>query len=197
MRVFINEREVADVTAGREAIGEVIEALAVHVDPSEIVVEVALDGVVFSAGDSAGYAARPAAGVDRLALITRSIPALVDELREEVRHALAHITAKFEAAVSGFARGESSAAHHVLAAALEELHLALVLDQRTVQLAGVPALTAEDQIAPLAEALLAAQSRRNVAETSALIGERLVPLLRTWSAAAAAPAIARAPASLG
>ena len=63
MHIFINEREVGALDAVGATVGEMIEALGVHVDPNEIVTTVELDGVQFSAGDEDRFARRAAAGV--------------------------------------------------------------------------------------------------------------------------------------
>ena len=184
MQVFVNDRKVGEVTPGRATIGELVEALGVHVDPSEVVTTVALDDDVFSAGDEVHFARRTAAGVARLTLITSTLPALAVTLRGDVREALLCITRKLEQAVDGLGRGEGKAAHGLLATALDELRLVLILDQHTVQLGGGGGLTSEQDLTPLAEDLLAAQSRGDGGATRTLLAERLVPLLRLWSATA-------------
>ena len=70
MDVFINERAVGAVEAVGATVGEMIEALGVHVDPDEIVTTVEIDGVTFSAGDEERYVRRAAANVRRLVLGT-------------------------------------------------------------------------------------------------------------------------------
>jgi hypothetical protein len=46
--------------------------------------------------------------------------------------------------------------------------------------------TTQDEVAPLAEALLGAQRRADSAATRTLLAERLLPLLRDWDVRAAA-----------
>jgi hypothetical protein len=186
MQVFVNDRHVTDVAAARSTIGELVEALGVHVDPSEVLTAVALDDEVFSAGDDARYARRSTAGVRRLTLTTSTIPALAASLRCDVRHALLSIAGSLELVIDALGRGEAQAAHQTLATALDELRLVLILDDHTVQLGGGAALTSQAELTPLAEDLLAAQNRADRGATRTLIAERLLPLLRDWSASAAA-----------
>jgi hypothetical protein len=186
MQVFVNDRAVADLAAGRATVGELIEALGVHVDPSEIVTAVALDDEVFSAGQDERYARRSAAGIARLSLTTSTIPALAERLHGEVREALLCVTAKLQQATDGLEGGDVAAAHALFASALDELRLVLILDQHTVSLGGRDALTSEEQLTPLAEDLLAAQRHGDRSATRRLLMERLLPLLRSWSKVAAA-----------
>jgi len=193
MQIFVNDRELdreatrfgaaGAAGAAGATIGEIVEALEVHVDPGDVVTEVALDGEVFSAGDDARYARRPASGVGRLVLTTRSVPALARELREEVRQALLCIVAKLEATTAHLRSGDVRAANAMLAVALDELRLTLVLDQETSRLDAGARLASEEALAGLADELLAAQQRRDTVATETLLGARLVPLLRNWSAA--------------
>lgn len=185
MQVFVNDRQVGDLAAERATVGELVEALGVHVDPSEILTEVALDGEVFSAGDDARYARRPAAGVRRLTLTTSTVPVFAARLRTDVRAALKTIVVKLEQATDGLGQGDMARAHQLLSVALDELRLVLILDQHTVQLAGGTALTAQSELEPLAEDLLSAQRRGDRAATRVLLAERLLPLLRSWDASAA------------
>lgn len=185
MQVFVNDRQVGDLAAERATVGELVEALGVHVDPSEILTEVALDDEVFSAGDDARYARRPAAGVRRLRLTTSSVPVFAARLRADVGAALKTIVRRLEQATEGLGHGDTARAQQLLSVALDELRLVLILDQHTVQLAGGTAMTAHAELEPLAEDLLTAQRRGDRAATRVLLAERLLPLLRGWDASAA------------
>lgn len=182
MQVFVNDRQIVEIAPEGATVGELVEAVGVHVDPREILTAVALDGEVFSAGDEARFARRPAASVRRLTLTTSTVPAFAARLREDVRAALRTIVARLEQATDGLGRGDTAHAQQLLAAALDELRLALILDQQSVQLAGGALLTAQEQLEPLAEDLLAAQRRGDRAATRLLLAERLLPLLRGWDA---------------
>lgn len=184
MQVFVNDRAIGDVTAERATVGEVVEALGVHVDPGEVLTTVALDDEVFSAGDDGRFARRAASGVQRLTLTTCTIPVFAARLRADARDALRSIARRLEKVVDTLGRGAVRPAHAELAIALDELRLLLVLDQQAVQLAGGDALTAQDELAPLAEDLLGAQRRADSHATRLLLAERLLPLLRGWDARA-------------
>jgi len=184
MQVFVNDRQVVELAPERATIGELVEAVGVHVDPDEILTEIAVDGEVFSAGDGARFARRPAAGVRRLTLTTSSVPAFAARLRDDVRAALRVIVGRLEQATDGLGRGDTARAQQLLAVALDELRLALILDQQSVQLAGGDALTTQADLEPLAEDLLAAQRRGDRTATRLLLAERLLPMLRGWDAVA-------------
>jgi hypothetical protein len=185
MQVFVNDRSLGDVAAERATVGEVVEALSVHVDPSEIVTAIVLDDEELSAGDDARYARRSAAGIRRLTLNTCSVPVLAARLRDDARGALVAIVQRLERVVGALGEGRMRDANRDLSIALDELRLVLMLDQQTVRLAGGPRLTEEDALTPLAEDLLGAQRRADASTTRTVLAERLLPLLRDWSARAA------------
>src|SRR5215467_9146388 len=70
MLVFINDREIGAFSNEAATVGEVVDALRVHVDPSEVMTAVEVDGEVFSAGDESRYARRLARNIDRLVIAT-------------------------------------------------------------------------------------------------------------------------------
>lgn len=182
MQIFINERPVEAVGDGVATVGELVDALAVYVDPGEVVTRVTIDGASFSAGDEARYARRAAAGVGRLALTTRTRPELAAELRAAVYEALRHIRAKVHLASEGLVRGARADAQRAIGAAVEELRLALILDGQAAALGAGPGIGQVDELIGLAEALLAALERRDAERMRALLADRLLPLLDRWGA---------------
>ncbi|HEY2385341.1 MAG TPA: hypothetical protein VGK30_00150 [Candidatus Binatia bacterium] len=181
MHIFINEREVGTLDAVGTTVGEMIEALGVHVDPDEIVTSVELDGVRYSAGEEDRYARRAAASVGRLVLGTTTPAAFAADMRGELAAALEIVAAKIERVVELFHRGEDRDANTLLAALLEELRLALVLEHQVTILDGHTARDGADSVAAIAPELLAAQEQRAWAAVSALLDERLGPALRAWA----------------
>lgn len=188
MQIFVNDRPIGEVAAERATVGELVEAVGVHVDPGEILTAIALDDEQFSAGDDARYARRSAAGVRRMTLTTVTVPVFAARLRSNAREALLSIEGRLERVVDALGRGAVREAYGELAVALEELRLMLVLDQQAMQLGAGATFSTHEEVAPLAEALLGAQRRADNAGTRALLAERLLPLLRGWDARAAAPA---------
>jgi hypothetical protein len=172
--VYINEREVGALDAAGATVGEMVEALGVHVE---------LDGVRYSAGEEKCWARRAAIGVRRLVLGTSTPAGFALAMRHELAGALEIIAAKVEGVVALFARGNDRDANALLAALLEELRLALVLEQQVTTLDGVVLTEAAAPVGALAPDLLAAQERRAWHELAALLAERLAPALRTWSGA--------------
>lgn len=181
MHVYINEREVGAMEATGATVGEMIEALGVHVDPNEIVTAVELDGVCYSAGDEDRYARRAASGVDRLVLATATPAAFAQSMRGELASALDVIASKVDLVVQRFTRGDDRNANALLAALMEELRLALVLEQQVTTLDGVVVTAGVDPVAAVAPALLDAQERRAWGVLAGLLVERLAPALRAWS----------------
>ncbi len=181
MHIFINEREVGVIDAIGTTVGEMIEGLGVHVDPSEIVTTVELDGVCYSAGEEERFARRAAATVGRLVLRTATPATFAAGMREELAAALEVVAAKMDAVVGLFRRGDDRDANALLAALLEELRLALVLEQQITTLDGCVAGDGAETVSALAPALLEAQEHRAWGEVAALLGERLAPALRAWS----------------
>ncbi|MBY0280516.1 hypothetical protein K2Z84_34710 [Candidatus Binatia bacterium] len=186
MQIFVNDRALGEIDAARVTVGEVVEALGVHVDPGEILSTVALDEEVIAAGDDERYARRPAAGVRRLTLSTCSTGAFAARLRADAREALASIEGRLRRVIDALGAGEMRAAHGELAIALEELRLMLLVDQHAMQLDGGQRFSAAEEVEPVAEALLGAQRRADGVATRTVLAERLLPLLRDWNVRACA-----------
>jgi hypothetical protein len=180
MRVFINDREVGLLPPSDATIGEIIEAFRAHVDPSEVVTAIELDGQVFNAGDEAQFSRRPARGVERFAITTKTPRALAVEIHGEVRVALAILASKVERVVALFRQGDDRGANGLLAQLMEELRLVLLLDRQVAaidaSLGGLPC----DEVGEIATALLQAQQGRAWGELGGLLEGRLLPALRGW-----------------
>lgn len=181
MHIFINEREVGALDVTGATVGEMIEALGVHVDPNEIVTTVELDGVRYSAGEEDRFARRAAASVGRLVLGTATPLAFATGMRVELADALDIVASKVETVVELFARGDDRAGNALLAGLLEELRLALVLEQQVTTLDGRVVQDGADAVTTVAPELLAAQERRSWMEVGTLLADRLAPALRAWS----------------
>ena len=181
MHIFINEREVGALDAVGATVGEMIEALGVHVDPNEIVTTVELDGVQFSAGDEDRFARRAAAGVRRLVLGTATPAAFATSMRGELASALEVVASKVDTVVDLFRSGGDRDANRLLASLLEELRLALILEQQVTTLDGAVVRDGGAVVTTIAPELLSAQERRAWDELAALLADRLAPALRAWS----------------
>jgi hypothetical protein len=181
MHIFINEREVGALDAIGTTVGEMIEALGVHVDPNEIVTTVELDGVRYSAGEEERFARRAAASVGRLVLGTSTPAAFAAGMRGELADALEVVASKVDSVVALFRRGDDRAANALLAALLEEMRLALVLEQQVTTLDGCVARDGAETVTAIAPELLAAQEQRAWGTVATLLGDRLSPALRAWS----------------
>src|SRR4051812_22623132 len=105
MHVRINEREIGPLIPGDATVGEMIEAIRVHVDPSEILTTVEIDGAAFSAGEEERWARRAAAPVKRLAIATATPVEFARAKRRELAGALVVIAAKVRVVAELFERG--------------------------------------------------------------------------------------------
>jgi hypothetical protein len=181
MQVFINEREVGPLPETDATIGEIVEAVAVHIDPGEIVTAIEIDGVAYNAGDEERYTRRRASAVRRLVVTTKAPDVFTAAMRAEVAEALSVVATKVEAVVALFRGGDERGGNGLLAALMEELRLVLVLDHQLTTLERSPGTPAVEDIGMLAPKLLDAQERRAWPELSALLAGQLVPTLRTWS----------------
>lgn len=182
MHVFINEREITAGTATGATVGEVVEASRMHVDPSEIVTAVELDGVEFNAGDEGRYDRRAAAGVERLKIRTRTPVAFAVDKRRSLAATLDEVGERTRVVVRLLRQSDTRAANGLLACLMEELRLTLLLDyQLTLLAADAPSL-ARDEIAALAPQLLAAQESRAWDSLASLLDTTLAPTLERWAA---------------
>lgn len=179
MQVFINDREIGSVSPAGLLVGEVIEALGVHVDPDEVILEVDLDGECFSAAEET-FTRRSAANVGRLALRTVASRELGLGMRGEVIDALVIVSAKVERCIELFLSGETSAAHALLSQLMEELRLVLMLDTQTATLADSARLTSTEELEGVAIRLLRAEERSDAPEVRYLLEAEMGPLLARW-----------------
>jgi hypothetical protein len=177
MQVFINEQEIGAIPADGATVGEVIAALAVHVPIDHVVTEIDLDGERFHGGGDEGYARRPSRAVDRLRIRTRGPEALSLELQGEVAAALAIVAAKVDRVVDLFSARDARAAQALLAELVEELHLALVLEERAAALVGQDAQLPIHDFESVGMRLVESQERGASEETARLLASDLKPLL--------------------
>jgi hypothetical protein len=177
MQVFINEQEIGALSVDGTTVGEVIEALSVHVPVDHVVTGIDLDGECFRAGGDETWTRRASGGVHRLHLRTQGPESLAHDLLEEVVEALRVITAKVDRVVELFGARDERAAQTLLATLVEELHLVLVLEENVAALsAGSPRLSVSD-FEHVAARLVDSQERGATAETARLLAEGLRPLL--------------------
>jgi hypothetical protein len=188
MQVFINEQEIGALSVDGATVGEVIEALSVHVPIDHIVTAVDLDGECFRAGGNEGYARRASEGVSCLHVRTQGPESLAQDLLEEVGDALQVITAKLDRVVELFAARDGRSAQTLLAVLVEELHLALVLEENVAALSGGSSRLSPSDFELVATRLVESQERGAAAETARLLADELRPLLVGAQARVAASA---------
>jgi len=183
MHVFINEREIPAGAAAGATVGEMIEASRMHVDPSEIVTAVALDGVEFNAGEEERYGRRAAAGVGRLDIRTRTPVEFAADKRRSLAATLDEVAARTRTVVELLRRADTRAANGLLACLMEELRLTLLLDYQLSLLAADAPSDARAAIGELAPRLLDAEERRAWDVLAGLLETGLAPTLERWAAA--------------
>jgi hypothetical protein len=182
MHVFINEQEIMAGAATGATVGEIVEASRMHVDPSEIVTAVELDGVEFNAGDEERYGRRAAAGVQRLIVSTRTPTAFAADKRRGLAATLDEVAARTRLVVTLFRQSDTRSANGLLACLMEELRLTLLLDYQLALLATDAPSPAREEIAVLAPQLLAAEEQRAWDRLAILLDTSLAPTLERWAA---------------
>jgi hypothetical protein len=180
MRIFINQRDVGQVAPAGATVGEMVEAARVHVDPGEIVVAVNVGGRRYQAGEDDRYLRRSAAGIVEMVLDTQQPAAFAADKRRRLADASVVIAAKVRRVAMLLRGADERAGNSLLAALMEELRLALLLDQQLATLEGTRPSAARDEIRTLAPEMLTAQERREWRSLASLLEERLAPILEQW-----------------
>lgn len=186
MEVYINDRALEVPTTEGLHAGDVIDALAVHMEPGEVVTEIELDGRVYAAGDN-DLAWRPVEESSRLRVVTVPGRVLGEGLRGDVFMALEIVRAKVAKTAELLERGSTMEAQALLGELLEELRLTLVLDAHSAQLAGQEPVTSPQSLESVAADLLRAQEAGNRTEMSQVLGTGLEPMISRWQEAGASP----------
>ncbi|MCC6764885.1 MAG: hypothetical protein IT293_09500 [Deltaproteobacteria bacterium] len=183
MHVFINEREILSGAVPGATVGEIIEASRMHVDPSEMVTAIELDGVAFHAGDEQQYARRAARGIERLKISTQSPTVFAREKRRDLAETLDAVAMRSRMVATLLRAAETRSANGLLACLMEELRLTLLLDYQLALLAADEPSAAREDIATLAPRLLAAEEERAWETLASLLDGSLAPVLERWAAA--------------
>jgi len=183
MQIFVNERVVGSLAPAGATVGEILEAVRMHVDPEAIVTEVELDGSHYNAGEEERFARRAASSVQRLTVRTETAGEFVGRKRAELAGTLGAMAASVREVARRFRRREEEAANRLLASAMEELRLVLLLEERLTQLSGHGALPQDQGLEGVAKDLLDAEERRAWEQLAGLLEGALAPMLERWSAA--------------
>ncbi len=184
MHVFINEQEIMAGTTPGATVGEIVEASRMHVDPSEIVTEVEVDGVAFHAGDEQQFARRAASAVQRLKIHTRTPAAFAADKRRSLAETLDAVAERTRIVVTLLRESNTRSANGLLACLMEELRLTLLLDYQLSMLAAdAPSGAAREEIAAMAPQLLDAEEKRSWETLAQLLETNLAPTLERWAAA--------------
>lgn len=182
MQVRINGDEVEVNAPEGLIVGDLIDALAVHIKPGEVVTEVLFDGMRFVPGDSK-LAWRAVQATSDLQVTTVSGQRLGEGLRGDVAAALAVVEAKCGKVGSLLDMGSTAKAQALLGELLEELRLTLVLDAQSAQLAGTAPVTSAHALESVAESLLEAQQCGDREVLGRLLTRDLGPMLHEWGEA--------------
>jgi hypothetical protein len=183
MRVFINEQEIPSTAPIGATIGEVVEASRMHVDPTEILTVVELDGVAFHAGDEEQFARRAASGVAALKIRTATPTAFAADKRRSLAETLDEVAARTRLVVQLLRQSETRSANGLLASLMEELRLTILLDYQLSMLADDAPSAARDEIAVLAPQMLHAEEKKKWDMLARLLDDSLAPILDRWATA--------------
>lgn len=179
MQIEINGKRVEVATPDAMQLGELIDALAVHVDPGDVVVEIEVDGERLAAGDGR-VAWRSVGGTSTVRLTTTPAEAVGKDLRADVGFALEVVCAKVERTTDLLDGGALRDADALLGELLEELRLTLILDAQCTQLAGDARATDPEALEAVAGDLLLARERGDSAGLRRVLGDRLQPMIEGW-----------------
>lgn len=180
MRIFINDRDVGTMPTSGATLGEIFEAARVYVDPGEIVTMVEVDGVAHHAGEVDQHLKRAADGVGNLVLRTQTPIVFAAAKRRGLVEAAVVLVAKVRRAAALLRQGEERAANSLLAALMEELRLAVLLDHQLTLLDGSAGGEIQAAIRAVAPELLQAQESRAWATVAEILENRLVGVLEAW-----------------
>ncbi len=183
MRVFINEQEIPSAAPAGATVGEVVEASRMHVDPTEILTVVELDGVAFHAGDDDQFARRAASGIGALKIRTATPTAFAADKRRGLAETLDAVAARTRLVVTLLRKSETRSANGLLACLMEELRLTLLLDYQLSMLAEDAPSAARDEIAVIAPQLLHAEEKKSWDMLARLLDDSLAPILDRWATA--------------
>ena len=183
MRVFINEQEIPSTAPAGATVGEVVEASRMHVDPTEILTVVELDGVAFHAGDEEQFTRRAASGIGALKMRTATPTAFAADKRRGLAETLDAVAARTRLVVKLLRQSETRSANGLLACLMEELRLTLLLDYQLSMLAGAAPSGGRDGLAGLARQLLRAGGAKEWDMVARVVGEALAAGRERWGAA--------------
>jgi hypothetical protein len=183
MHVFINEQEIMAGAATGATVGEVVEASRMHVDPSEILTVVELDGVAFHAGQEEQYVRRAAAGIGELKIRTRTPTAFAADKRRSLAETLDAVAARTRLVAELLRQSDTRTANGLLACLMEELRLTLMLDYQLSMLAEDAPSGAREDIATIAPQLLEAEEQKSWDRLAGLLDTGLAPALDRWAVA--------------
>ena len=182
MHVFINDREIMSGAAPGATVGEIVEASRMHMDPSEIVSVIEIDGSEFNAGDDEHYGRRAATSVQRLVIRTCTPTDFAADKRRGLAATLDEVAARTRMVVMLLRQSEARAANGLLACLMEELRLTLLLDYQLTILAADTPSGAREEIAMLAPKLLEAEEKKSWDTLAELLDTSLAPTLDRWAA---------------
>ena len=181
MQVFLNEELLLEVEPSGLRLGELIDAVGVQLDPDQVLTSIRVGDREYRLdGDSAWerVALDPEQAVH---LRGRSSRGIAEDLDSDVADALAVVHWKLGRSAEMLrAATTQQEGFRLLAQSVEELQLALVLDQKVGELRPGPRRTDPGRVEPVAEALVAAQVARDSGRIGDLIREELVPMLGDW-----------------
>ncbi len=130
MDVYCNGDALSGFSCNPSAtLAQAIEALELWLDPTDVVLQIGVDGESFVPGDPAFRATRSVAGIGRLDISTLDRNAVVADLESDSENAFRIIKDKLDR-VWAAGPQPSASTERLLAEALLELRLALELDAK-------------------------------------------------------------------
>ena len=193
MRTAVNGEACGVTMEGVDTVGEVLEQLAVLIQPRDVIVGVRIDGVGYDDDPAANVRSLPVAGISEIDLQTRSPEAFAGEANGRLDAYLWAIRGKFQRTVECFEGGRQAEAFGHYRRGVEELGLLVALCEKLGRLGAVAgsgsgAGEIAGELQAVCEELEEAQTRRDFAALRGALSGRLLPLLERWRALIGAPA---------
>lgn len=182
MRVLLDGEAVPAPAA--QTLGEVFGGVSPHLDPTRLVTQLTVDGVVLDPTDGSALAGWRLAGGEAIEIVTETVVDFARSRRESSAHELNRLADWLTLAAKGLREGQTREANTVLAAATRELGLILELDGYLTRLdaQGVSFPQVVATIERVGERLNTAERCQRWTEVASLLDDELVPALRSEAA---------------
>jgi len=185
VRAHVNGEACSISMEGIDTIGDLVQQLEVHAPPGDVIVGLRINGGECDGGPASQIRKLPVSGIEEIELQTRSPQAFAQDARTRLHEYLAMIHGKFERAIECFDRQADADGLECYRLGVEELRLMVTLwdqlNRLDTSMSGADDVVRRD-LQGICDHLFAAQDRNDPAKVRTVLGERLLPFLRSWGA---------------